>query len=246
MSQSKTHSPEQIEEAMSKIDWDLKINRSEALELCNASKHQELFHKNLLESEKERERKETEVLKSKWTANELYKFMVRQSNGKFTKYDWQMDFIKNICYFISEDSRTDLDLNKGLLIRGVSGIGKTQIIKWMSGNELKPILISSLIDINEQLKESGEYYLGDITKFKILYLDDVGTEEETINHFGTKISFFKNFIEKYYLNNTKFNRLIISTNLNMKQISEKYGFRVASRMEEMFNKIDLNGKDLRK
>jgi len=78
-----------------------------------------------------------------------------------------------------------------------------------------------------------------------LYLDDVGTEEPIVNHYGTKINWFKNFIEMYYLKNKPFNKLIISTNNSFDEIESKYGFRVRSRIKDMFNIIDVQGKDMR-
>jgi len=76
-------------------------------------------------------------------------------------------------------------------------------------------------------------------------LDDVGTEEHTVNHYGTKISFFKNFIEKYYLQNKTYEKLVVSTNNSFNEMEEKYGFRVRSRIKDMFNIIDVTGKDMR-
>ena len=49
----------------------------------------------------------------------------------------------------------------------------------------------------------------------------------------------------YYLKNKPFNKLIISTNNNFDEIESKYGFRVRSRIKDMFNIIDVRGKDMR-
>ena len=42
-----------------------------------------------------------------------------------------------------------------------------------------------------------------------------------------------------------FNKLIISTNNSFDELESKYGFRVRSRLKDMFNIIDVDGKDLR-
>jgi DNA replication protein DnaC len=96
----------------------------------------------------------------------------------------------------------------------------------------------------DEIKSTGEYQIkrGDN---KILYLDDVGTEESTALHYGNKINFFKNFIETVYLKNKIFNQLIISTNCSFTEMEEKYGFRVRSRMKDMFNVVDIKCKDMR-
>jgi DNA replication protein DnaC len=129
-----------------------------------------------------------------------------------------------------------------LLIRGISGLGKTFVPRCLENNELKPLAMFSMVAITEAVKEGGEF---DLQTSKHIYLDDVGTEQTVINHFGTKITLFKDFIELYYSKNLPFNRLLISTNCNSNQLEEKYGFRVRSRAREMFNVIDVRGNDMR-
>jgi DNA replication protein DnaC len=177
----------------------------------------------------------------KWTSRNVLgkEFILNEDNKRL---------ITTLCYFFSADQRFETELNfsmkKGLLIRGISGLGKTHLVKCLENNELNPVLILSMIEISEEIKQEGEYQIK-VGDKKIIYLDDVGTEEATINHYGTKINFFKNFIEGYYLRNSPFNRLIISTNNSAAEIEEKYGFRVRSRMRDMFNVIDIHGRDMR-
>jgi len=175
-----------------------------------------------------------------WTSENVYR-------KKLILHDDNKPLIRAICFFFSRDERFEtelkLDLNKGLLIRGVSGLGKTFLFRCIENNYVRPISIVSMIDISEEVKEEGYYNL---IRNHTIYLDDVGTEEPTVNHYGTKINWFKNFIEMYYLKNQLFNRLVISTNNNFDEIEAKYGFRVRSRMSEMFNIIDVTGKDMRK
>lgn len=135
---------------------------------------------------------------------------------------------------------------KGLLIRGVSGLGKTFLVKCIEKNEIKPIKTVSMIEVSYELKQEGEYQIKQGNN-RIIYLDDVGTEEATINHYGTKINWFKDFIETVYLRGVEkgFGGLIISTNNSFAEIEEKYGFRVRSRCKDMFNIIDVTGEDMR-
>jgi len=95
----------------------------------------------------------------------------------------------------------------------------------------------------KKVKAEGECFVNG--KGGMIYLDDVGSESTPVKHYGTDIHWFKDFIEVWYAKKHPFNKLIISTNLSKKQIEEKYGYRVRSRMEEMFNIIDVNGEDLR-
>jgi hypothetical protein len=243
---------EQILAKISEIDWLTRIDKEAILANANENKHQILFHKEQRLKDEQLKIDAENELRKEWTANKVYNFIKKsciESGKEFLKLENQTTFIEAICYFISEDERFEtklgLSLKKGLLIRGTTGLGKTDLIKWVSTNQFKPIKIVSTIEINEQLKSDGEFTIGDLDSFKILYLDDVGTEEETVNYYGTKISFFKNFIESYYLKNRNFNKLIVSTNLSMQQIEDKYGIRVRSRLSEIFNKINVSGSDLR-
>ena len=243
---------EQILAKLSEVDWLSKIDKEAILANANANKHQVLFHKEQRLKDEQQKTDAENKLRKEWTANKVYNFIknsCQESGKEFLKLENQTTFIEAICYFISEDERFEtklgLSLKKGLLIRGTTGLGKTDLIKWVSTNKFKPIKIVSTIEINEQLKSDGEFTIGELDSFKILYLDDVGTEEETVNYYGTKISFFKNFIESYYLKNRNFNKLIVSTNLSMQQIEDKYGIRVRSRLSEIFNKINVSGRDLR-
>lgn len=208
----------------------------------------------MAEKKREKEQKE-EVTKSvelqvRCNAKYFYNLMAWTSENTYGKklilHNDNTSLIRAICFFFSRDERFETELgfdgNKGLLIRGVSGLGKTYLFKCIENNDIRPIDIVSMIDISEQVKEEGTY---DLQYQNTLYLDDVGTEEPVVNHYGTKINWFKNFIEMYYLKNKPFNRLVISTNNSFDEIESKYGFRVRSRVKDMFNIIDVKGKDMR-
>lgn len=178
----------------------------------------------------------------------LISFVSKEEYGKKLIVNEQTTpLIKVICYYLSEDPRYETELgysfSKGLLLRGISGLGKTHIMKCVQFNELKPIQILSMLDITDTLKREGEF---NIDTSGYLYLDDVGTESTVVNHYGTQLSFFKNFIELYYLKQTVYNKLIMSTNCDFDMIEEKYGFRVRSRIREMMNVAYITGTDMRK
>lgn len=188
-----------------------------------------------------------------WSASRMFEFM---RNASVSKFDNELicdennaHYIKAICFFLSFDPRFQTELNysfkKGILIRGDYGVGKTHIIKCVADNYLQRIALLSMLKISEQIKTDGEYNINYNNREKI-YLDDVGTEETTVNHYGTKINFFKDFIEKTYDMPNMHNRLIITTNCSFDELEEKYGGRVRSRMAEMFNVIDVTGEDYRK
>lgn len=248
------YTKDQIDSRLSEVNWNEKINREEVLHRANSIKHQELWLKEKHKKDKEEEERKQKELQEYWTAKQIYNLMARSSVNDFGRKllvnDDNKKLITAVCFYISNDPRFESELNyqpnRGLLVRGVSGIGKTHIVRCAERNELNPIATLNMIEITDELKAYGVYDIN-IGNNKIIYLDDVGTEETPAVHFGNKIHFFKNFIESIYLRNTSknFRNLIISTNLNFKGIEDKYGFRVASRMREMFNVIDVNGTDLR-
>lgn len=242
----------QIAQKISEIDWDAEINRDEILQRCNSNKQYGIWQQQQRENEKKQAIEKEQKLKELYTPKKLFRLMQWTSENEFGKrlivHDDNKKLIKSLCYFVSRDEKFETELgyslNKGIVIRGISGLGKTHIVQCIRKNELNPILILSMLDITGDIKANGEYEIS-LDGNKIIYLDDVGTEEPTVNHFGTKISFFKNFIESYYLRNKIYNNLMFSTNNSFAEIEEKYGFRVRSRMKDMFNIIDVTGKDMR-
>jgi DNA replication protein DnaC len=240
--------PENIESKVKSIDWEKEIDIENILYNANENKHHDIDLKVKIKELHEQGKREYEELLKKCDAHYFFKVMASASlniGKKLIQNEWNKQLIKTICFFLSEDLRFESELNyslkKGLLIRGVSGIGKTYLVTCVKDNLVKPISVYSMIDVADEVREYG----GCQVKGKVIYLDDVGSEE-TVNHYGSKINWFKEFLESYYLNSKDYSRLIISTNLNFDQIQEKYGFRVRSRMKEMFNIIDVTGKDLRR
>jgi len=239
---------------LSEIDWEKEIDRKGILRQANSSKHQNIWHSNQRVVEKENEQKRYKELSERCSAKYMFNLMKWTSENEHGKKlivnDDNKFFITALCYFLSNDERFEKELGfsfkRGLLIRGISGLGKTHLVRCVEKNELNPILVLSMIEITDEIKDQGEYEIR-LGNNKIIYLDDVGTEEPIVNHYGTKISFFKNFIELVYLKNQHktFNKLIISTNNSFSEIEEKYGFRVRSRVKDMFNIIDVVGKDMR-
>lgn len=243
--------PQQIEMKIKAVDWRKEINEEEVLQIANSNKVHEQWQVQNRKKEIDDQVRKIEELKRKWTYKKMFQWMKFVSAETFKRKlivdPFTTPLIKSLCFFLSGDARFETELNfdpkKGLLIRGISGLGKTYLVKCIQDNELNPVQIENLIEITDEVKASGAFELS--YKSKILYLDDVGTEETPVNFYGTKITWFKDFVELYYSKDLPFNRLMISTNCNFDTIEQKYGFRVRSRMKDMFNIVDVTGKDLR-
>ena len=248
--QEKGIHPMQLKAKIAERNWIESINVEEVLRSANLRKH---WEQEAIRDREERKRKEAEALAAKiekCNANYFYnlirKFFIT-NYGEFIYDNRNEGYVRALCFFLSGDPRfeTELDFSfkKGLLIIGDAGLGKTRTIEAVRYNEIRPISIFSMIDITERVREIGSV---EINTSNHLLLDDVGSEQETVNHYGTKINWFKDFIESYYLHNKVYNKLLITTNCGGAEIEKKYGYRVRSRIREMFNVIEVTGSDLRK
>lgn len=241
--------PQQIEEKLKGINWHEQINIGKLLADANERKHwQEETAKDKAIRLQDAQELRQKIIAT-WNANKFYKSISRHfkaKHGQFVFNDTNKNYITALCFFLSGDPRFQTELNysfdKGLMIVGTAGLGKTETIKAVYDNSVFPIRICSMIEISETVKEKG---VCNLNVNQLTLLDDVGTEPEMINHFGTKVTWFKDFIESYYLKGEGFNRLIITTNCGGTEIEAKYGYRVRSRLREMFNVITLKGEDMR-
>jgi hypothetical protein len=237
-----------VDEKLATMDFT--VNEEWILRQANSNKQYKIWEQKQREGEKQELLEKQEAIRKTWTAGTMLKLMRWTSKEVFGKdlieNQDTLPLIKAVCLFLSEDERFEKDLGyslkKGLMIRGVAGVGKTHTIRCVESNERNPISLYSMIEIAEQVKSDGEFLL---TSKKKIYLDDVGSEEATINHYGTKINWFKDFIETHYLHQNIFNRIIVSTNCTFNELENKYGFRVRSRFKDMFNILDVDGIDMR-
>ena len=243
---------DEIDLKISQINWLEKLDQGLILKRANSAKHYDRWIIEQRVKEKLNEEKRLKDLQDAWTARNLYKLMAWTSQNEYGKKLLVKDpktgndfskLITALCYFVSRDKRFETELgyslDKALLIRGISGLGKTHLVKCIAKNGLNPILILSMLDISEQIRLHGEVNVS-LDGYGIVYLDDVGTEDATAKHYGNVINFLKNFIEGTYHKRKSFNHIIMSTNNSFAEWEQKYGFRVRSRLKEMANIIDVS------
>ena len=156
--------------------------------------------------------------------------------------------------------------NRGLLICGSVGVGKTKLMQLFSINKRRNYQVLSATAIADIYARRDDYG-GEacIRRFSAMHLnapmkhednlwqdkiglciDDLGTEEDKSN-FGNKSNVIAEIIMGRYANNTLTHDMThITTNLSLTGIKERYGDRFLSRLLEMFNVIELPGNDRRK
>lgn len=180
--------------------------------------------------------------------NQLQKILISQRTNKWnwTKSNEKV-FINLVKYFNNQDSK--LDNNKGFVLCGPNGTGKTTLLKafslfsiGMNNKRYKVIHSQNIVD--ELSKYQNGFCLTGYYDRNEKYstaIDEIG-KESISNIFGNKIDPLEQVICMRYQNGL---RTFGTTNLNIEQIKSRYGERLYSRFKEMFNIIKLEGSDKR-
>lgn len=242
---------EQILAKMAAINWEEEIDTQEVLQHAAARKH---WHLEEMREKEERRLQALEAhrkLKEAWSAERFIRTINDHYRAKHGDVHYHLDqtaYFRALSFWITGDERLETEMrmsrDKGLLILGGPGQGKTETLKAIRTNELRPLAIYSMLEITDRVRETGDCQ---IRTNRATVLDDVGSEVTPVKYYGTEIYWFKDFIETIYLQEPERKRnLIITTNLDGEALQALYGYRVRSRLREMFNIIKLNGKDHRK
>lgn len=158
-----------------------------------------------------------------------------------------------LCQYFTDNpdfEKEGYSLQKGIMIQGPVGCGKTTLLKAFAQNPKQSYMFFSCRKITynfavEGFKvverfskvETGAEDPWGKTKYGVAF-DDLGTDDER-KHYGDKVNVMADVILNRY-DNTPNGFTHITTNLAADQIEEVYGLRVKSRMREMFNQIVFN------
>ena len=142
-----------------------------------------------------------------------------------------------------------VDPEKGLLISGPVGCGKTSLMKLLRHivPHRRPYEIIPTRNIAFAFNHIGYKIIEDYGNGRFYCFDDLGVEPMG-RHFGKDCNVMGEVIlsryELFLKNNVQTHA---TTNLNAKELEDLYGNRVRSRMRQMFNLIafDKNTKDKR-
>lgn len=213
--------------------------------------------------------------KQTWDFETTKTFMLQRAKhifkGQFVLDEFNTQIFDLLCYYFSEDPmfvatakgigiQGDVNLNKGIMLAGNFGVGKTWLLKLFAQNRRQTFYIRSAKDIAADYQANGiaafEKYLAlfenpvnDPTtmfqKFSGLCIDDMGAEDAK-NSYGNKVNVIGDLIEQRYFNELTGHYFHVSTNMTSSGIEQFYGGRVRSRLRECFNVIELPGTDRRK
>jgi hypothetical protein len=154
-------------------------------------------------------------------------------------------------------------LKKGICLHSKErGTGKTVLMELFSINRRACFVVMPTTKISRFFEADGDKV---INRFSVPWIcerspmyffqspigicfDDFG-DEEVKNHFGNRENVMNRIVTAIYNDNPShdvFRFFHVTTNLTGDEIEAKYDKRVRSRMREMFNWIELPGKDRRR
>jgi DNA replication protein DnaC len=156
---------------------------------------------------------------------------------------------KLIAYFLKDEQacyQFNIDLEKGILLSGPIGCGKTSLMnlmKYLAQTENK-FSVKPCRDISFEFIQDGYEVIHRYSKGKLYQaeprtycFDDLGTENN-IKYFGNECNVMAEIIlSRYDLFISKKLQTHITTNLSASEIEKNYGNRVRSRLREIVNLI---------
>lgn len=186
------------------------------------------------------------------------KYLVSRGESiKFEIFPQNEDVIFNIYRYFRRDSSFVGDLNKGILLNGAYGTGKTTLMNAIMGvynycTELDPdnrfalkmrIMKSDKI-VEEYWKEDNQYTLNGFLN-GLLVIDELGREQKEIMIYGNSVRPITSLLhDRYDRGRTTF----AISNFTMSNLASDnhYGKMIGDRLRQMFNEITLKGDSLRK
>ncbi|MCC6182612.1 MAG: AAA family ATPase [Bacteroidia bacterium] len=167
---------------------------------------------------------------------------------------------KLLCYFlrdVSVASQLNININKGILLTGPVGCGKTTLMSLMRffQQPQERFILKSCRDVSFEFIQHGYETIHKYSRNSFrshepqtLCFDDLGTENN-LKYFGNECNVMAEIIlSRYDLFVSRKLLTHLTTNLSASEIEEQYGNRVRSRLREMMNLISFEKttKDKRK
>lgn len=173
------------------------------------------------------------------------------SNFKIHEIDYPVIY-KLIAYYLRDEQAClnfGVDINKGILLSGPIGCGKTAIMnlmKFISKTEhkyyVKPCRDISFEFIQDGYQTIHKYSNGKLHQAdpKIICFDDLGTESN-LKYFGNECNVMAEILlSRYDIFISKRIPTHLTTNLSASEIETHYGLRVRSRLRQMVNLISYD------
>ncbi len=171
----------------------------------------------------------------------------------FRIYNEDREILFKLCnYFIKDKvncKKLNIDTNKGILLTGPVGCGKTSLMKLMQYivPHHKQYKVIPTRNITFAFNHTGYKTIEHFGNQKFYCFDDLGVEP-TGRYFGKDCNVIGEILlSRYDLFLEHKLKTHATSNLNAQELEERYGNRVRSRMRQLFNLVafDKNSKDKR-
>lgn len=174
--------------------------------------------------------------------------------------DVNREYYCKLLMWFSSDPEFELlergfSLNKGLIINGAVGCGKTISMKLFQSNKRRPFLLTNTRVIQRRcIMEKGMDIINEYRKnpyvdygpIPAICFDDFGTESSETSYMGNKFNLMAEILFERYERFISTGMIThITTNLSFAEIESIYGNKIVSRMKQMFNDVYLDGPDRR-
>ncbi|GAA3508506.1 ATPase [Aquimarina addita] len=167
---------------------------------------------------------------------------------KFKIYNEDRDVLFKLCNYFIEDKancqKLDIDISKGILLTGPVGCGKTSLIRLLKYlvPHRKAYSVIPTRNIVFGFNHIGYKTIEDYGDTQFFCFDDLGVEPIG-RHYGKDCNVMGEILlSRYDLFIEHKVKTHCTTNLNARELEERYGNRVRSRMRQLFNLVAFDSK----
>lgn len=153
--------------------------------------------------------------------------------------------------YFTKSKDCELNLEKGIMLAGPVGCGKTEIMDFFKYNFYDSFIVVSCRDLTYSYSKLGDEAIkryNGLIPFVDVHLsygqnkvgvcfDDMGTEDDRKNYGNESNVMADVMLNRYDNKRNLIRKTHITTNLTTDEMEDRYGTRVKSRMHEMFNLI---------
>ncbi|MHA7831280.1 MAG: ATPase [Flagellimonas sp.] len=164
----------------------------------------------------------------------------------FRLYPEDHEVLLKLCNYMVRDHTScqeiGIDSDKGILLSGPVGCGKTTLMKLMRHitPHYRPYEVIPARNIVFGFNHIGHSIIEDYGNGRYFCFDDIGVEQMG-RHFGKDCNVLGEILlSRHELFLESGLRTHATTNLNAEELEERYGKRVRSRMRELFNLVAFN------
>lgn len=176
---------------------------------------------------------------------------------EFNMTDELIEVYKQLIMYFHADNNFNGNLEKGLMLMGPTGTGKTLAMEIMriyrQIDDTKFIITNKIYRMNFDIISVNRLvaaYLNDGYDGLDIYcsryficLDDVGIETDQVKYYGNTLDVIGHVLTERY---SKRYLTLATTNYPIEILENKYDDRIISRMYALFNFIEMAGIDYRK